>query len=75
MQATAHDILRHSLRRLDDEGFFAVAHVHDEVIVECDEADAECVARRVHEIMTDPPAWAKGLPLAAEGKTMLRYGK
>jgi DNA polymerase len=75
VQATAHDILRHSLRRLDDEGFFTVAHIHDEVIVECDEADAERVARRVHEIMTDPPAWAKGLPLAAEGKTMLRYGK
>ena len=75
VQATAHDILRHSLRRLDAEGFFTVAHVHDEIIVECDEGKAEETARRVHQIMTDNPPWAQGLPLAAEGKVMLRYGK
>ena len=75
VQATAHDILRHALRRLDVEGFFTTAHVHDEIIVECDEGDAEAVARRVHEIMITPPPWAAGLPLAAEGKIMLRYGK
>lgn len=75
VQATAHDILRHSLRRLDNEGFETVAHVHDEIIVECDEANAERTARRVHQIMTENPSWASGLPLAAEGKVMLRYGK
>jgi DNA polymerase len=75
VQATAHDILRCALRKLDDEGFFTVAHVHDEIIVECDEGDADTVARRVHEIMITPPPWAAGLPLAAEGKIMLRYGK
>ena len=75
VQATAHDILRHALRRLDAEGFETVAHVHDEIVVECDEDDAEDAARRVHHIMTDNPPWAQGLPLAAEGKVMLRYGK
>ena len=75
VQATAHDILRHALRRLDEEGLFTVAHIHDEVVVECDVGDAERVAKRVHTIMVDNPAWATGLPLAAEGKTMLRYGK
>lgn len=75
VQAAAHDILRHALRRLDAEGFETVAHVHDEIIVECDERDAEDAARRVHQIMTDNPPWAQGLPLAAEGKIMLRYGK
>jgi len=75
VQATAHDILRHALRRLDTEGFFTAAHVHDEIIVECDEGNAKAVARRVHEIMVTPPPWAAGLPLAAEGKIMLRYGK
>ena len=74
-QAAAHDLLRETLRTLDREGFAAVAHVHDEAVVECDEADADRVSARMHEIMTTAPAWAEGLPLAAEGSIMLRYGK
>lgn len=75
VQATAHDILRHALRRLDEAGLFTVAHVHDEIIVECGVDEAEDVAEQVHRIMTTNPPWAEGLPLAAEGKVMLRYGK
>jgi len=74
-QATAHDVLRSSLRRLDEEGFHTVAHIHDEIIVECEDAQAEQVAKDVHRIMIEPPKWGAGLPLAAEGKIMLRYGK
>jgi DNA polymerase bacteriophage-type len=74
-QAAAHDLLRETLRALDREGFAVVAHVHDEAVVECDAADAERVSARMHEIMTTTPAWAEGLPLAAEGSIMLRYGK
>jgi DNA polymerase len=68
-QATAHDILRHSLRQLDG----VVLHVHDEIVVECPEAEAEAVAAHMHQIMCNPPAWAEGLPLAAEGVTTTRY--
>jgi DNA polymerase len=74
-QAAAHDLLRETLRALDREGLAVVAHVHDEAVVECDAADAERVSARMHEIMTTAPVWAKGLPLAAEGSIMLRYGK
>lgn len=74
-QAAAHDLLRETLRALDREGFAVVAHVHDEALVECDAADADRVSARMHEIMTTAPAWAEGLPLAAEGSVMLRYGK
>jgi DNA polymerase len=74
-QAAAHDLLRETLRTLDREGFAVVAHVHDEAVVECDEADADRVSARMYEIMTTAPAWAEGLPLAAEGSIMLRYGK
>jgi DNA polymerase len=64
-QATANDILRHALRHVDD----VVLHVHDEIVVETDKPiDLE-------RIMSTPPAWAEGLPLAAEVKTMTRYGK
>jgi DNA polymerase len=68
-QAAAHDILRHSLRQLDD----VVLHVHDEIVVECPAHEAEAVAARMHQIMCTPPAWAAGLPLAAEGVTTTRY--
>jgi DNA polymerase len=68
-QAAAHDILRHSLRQLDG----VVLHVHDEIVVECPAHEAEAVAARMHKIMCAPPAWAEGLPLAAEGVTTTRY--
>ena len=64
-QATANDILRHALRQLDD----VVLHVHDEIVIETDQpTDLE-------RIISTPPAWAEGLPLAAEVTTMTRYGK
>jgi DNA polymerase len=68
-QAAAHDILRHSLRQLDG----VVLHVHDEIVVECPAQEAETVAAHMHQIMCSPPAWAEGLPLAAEGVTTTRY--
>ena len=68
-QATAHDILRHSLRQLDA----VVLHIHDEIVVECPAPEAESVAAHMHRIMCEPPPWATGLPLAAEGVTTTRY--
>jgi DNA polymerase bacteriophage-type len=69
VQATAHDLLRVALRQLPE----AVGHVHDEIVVECKAEDAEAVSKRVHEIMCTAPAWAAGLPLAAEGTVTARY--
>ena len=70
-QATANDILRHTLRHLDG----VVLHVHDEVVVECRESDADEVQRVMTDVMCTPPAWAKGLPLNIEASVMTRYGK
>ena len=64
-QAVSNDLLRHTLRQLDG----VVLHVHDEVVV--DGGDEEEVRR----VMTTPPDWAAGLPLAVEVKRMSRYGK
>jgi DNA polymerase len=64
-QAVANDLLRYALRQLDG----VVLHVHDEIVVE---GGSEEEVRRV---MTTPPAWATGLPLACGIKTMPRYGK
>lgn len=74
-QAVANDLLRHTLRRLEDEGLPVVLHIHDEVVLEVPEDTAEAASARLVEIMCQPPAWASGLPLNAEVATMAMYGK
>ena len=70
-QACAHDVLREALRVLDG----VVLHVHDEVVLEVPEGEADAAAARLVEVMRTPPAWAGGLPLDCEVKIMGRYGK
>lgn len=67
-QAVANDLLRHSLRQLDD----VVLHVHDEIVLETADPDA---AEKLKRVMCTAPKWATGLPLNAEVETMKRYGK
>jgi DNA polymerase len=73
VQATANDLLRDALRRLDAAGERVILHIHDEVVLEAGDTDA--AAARLQDIMTTPPAWASGLPLAAEVNIRERYGK
>jgi DNA polymerase len=68
-QAVAHDILRCSLRRLDG----VIAHVHDEIVVECPENQSDEVSKKMYDVMCTPPEWATGLPLHAEGTITKRY--
>jgi DNA polymerase bacteriophage-type len=68
-QAAANDLLRHSLRNLDD----VVLHVHDEIVIET--SRPEEVKVEMERIMCTPPAWADGLPLDVEVQVMERYGK
>jgi DNA polymerase len=68
-QAAANDLLRHSLRNLDD----VVLHVHDEIVIETDRPEE--VKVEMERIMCTPPAWAEGLPLDVEVQVMTRYGK
>ena len=69
VQATAHDLLRHSLRQLPN----TVLHVHDEIVLETTDPDA--AKENLLKVMCTPPAWAQGLPLNAEVEVMDRYGK
>lgn len=68
-QAAANDLLRHSLRNLDD----VVLHVHDEIVIETSSPDE--VVKEMKRIMCTPPDWATGLPLDVEVAVMSRYGK
>ena len=68
-QAVANDLLRYSLKHLSN----VVLHVHDEIVVETDEP--EIAREAMVRVMTTPPDWAVGLPLAVEANIMGRYGK
>jgi DNA polymerase len=68
-QAVANDILRNSLRQLDD----VVLHVHDEIVIETDRPEE--VKCQMESVMRQAPVWAEGLPLDVEIKIMSRYGK
>jgi DNA polymerase len=72
-QSAAHDILRHALRELEREGEDVVLHVHDEIV--CETSDPARTTELMKRVMTNPPAWAAGLPLGIGIKTMTVYGK
>jgi DNA polymerase bacteriophage-type len=69
-QAVARDYLGEGLVRLHNSGYSVVGHVHDEVIVEGTDD-----LRTIKSLLTETPAWAEGLPMAAEGFVTDRYRK
>jgi DNA polymerase len=72
VQAVARDILAEAMLRLEHEGYSIVMHVHDEIVAEAKEgADL----KEFERIMSIPPIWADGCPIAAEGWSGERYKK
>lgn len=65
VQAIARDCLCISMKRLTDEGFKIVSHVHDEVILDVPRGFSS--HEEVSEIMGKPIPWAPGLLLNADG--------
>jgi DNA polymerase len=74
-QSIARDILAESIDRLTRAGYEILFHVHDEIVIEVPEHDAESELKRVCDLMGEPPAWAPGLPLRAEGYVSKYYKK
>lgn len=74
-QATCAKLLRDCVAECEAEGLDVVFHVHDEIIIEVDEADAERVLVLLQKIMERERENLKGLPLVAKPEIMLRYGK
>lgn len=75
VQAISRDLLAYSMQRLEEEGFKLVMHVHDEVIAEVNENEAENELNKMCEIMGEEVPWAKGLPLKADGYFTSFYKK
>lgn len=74
VQAIARDLLTHALHTLDDAGHKIVMHVHDEAVVD-EPYDSAATAETVCKLMATPPAWARGLPLDADGYECSFYMK
>jgi DNA polymerase len=72
-QAAARDILASAMLRMEAYSYNVVLTVHDEVVCETtpDRADLPTF----EALMCELPAWAAGLPVAAEGAVGERYGK
>lgn len=71
-QATAADILIEAMKPIEEAGFNIVLSIHDEFITE---APLNKTHEELERLMSTPPKWAEGLPLAAAGYTALRYRK
>ena len=75
VQGMARDLLRDAMFECEKEGFPIVLTVHDEILAEVQIPHAESALASITRIMSTAPAWAPGLPLAAEGWIGERYRK
>jgi DNA polymerase len=68
VQAISRDLLCYAMSEMNKQlNADLILHVHDEIAVEADESEAEAVLEQMEQIMSKGPAWAKGLPLGADG--------
>jgi DNA polymerase bacteriophage-type len=74
VQATARDIFAEAMPRLEAAGYPVVFHVHDEIVAEVP-VDSEHNVEDFVRIITEAPAWADGLPVAAKGWSGPRFLK
>ena len=67
-QAMCRDIMAEAMTRLANAGYEIVAHIHDEIV--CEQQNAPAAAMGISdmvEIMAEPPKWASGFPVGVEG--------
>lgn len=72
IQATARDAFAEKMLALEDAGYPVLFHAHDEAVCE---VDPSTDPKELEHIMSIPPAWNKGCPLAAEAVLTPRYKK
>ena len=80
-QAACRDLLGEAMVRVERTGAGVpgspevVLHVHDEIVAECDEGEAEADLNWMRAIAAEAPVWAPGLPLATSGNVGKRWAK
>jgi DNA polymerase I-like protein with 3'-5' exonuclease and polymerase domains len=80
VQATAADLLRGTLRRLEEypglsDWMPTVLHTHDEIVTETKENRTSEAAALLRQFMTNGFDWTAGLPIAADTSVARFYTK
>lgn len=75
VQAISRDLLGNSMLNLEANDYHPVCHIHDEVLCEVPEENAQAYYEEMASIMSTPPEWASDLPLRADGYTTPFYLK
>jgi DNA polymerase I-like protein with 3'-5' exonuclease and polymerase domains len=65
--------MKESMVKCHEAGIPLIASVHDELVAECDEADAPEVARELERALTDHPRITDTIPLGAEAQIVKRW--
>lgn len=74
-QAVARDVLADKMVALYDKGVELVAQVHDELVAEANDNNADDVFSLMRSEMSSTVVWGSTLPLAAAGFIAQRYQK
>lgn len=75
VQGIARDLLANRMLAVSEEGHRIVLHVHDELVTESSTDKPKENFAELKHIVETVPAWASGLPIAAEGWYGRRYRK
>ena len=75
IQGIARDCLVEAMKRVSKRYPDIVMHVHDEMIVEVPEAEAEEALKYITDCMAEPISWAPGMLLRGDGYITKYYKK
>lgn len=74
-QGVARDVLAYHKLRVEDAGIPVLFSVHDELVTMVRDSEAQAAYDTINAIMSAPPPWMPGLPVAAEGMITKVYCK
>jgi DNA polymerase len=73
VQALSRDLLAAAMQRLEAVGYPVTLHVHDEIV--CEAPIEFGSIDEFQRLITTPPDWAEGLPIAAKVRNGPRFSK
>jgi hypothetical protein len=73
IQALAAIVIREQMAAIG-QTYHVAFQVHDEIIITAPQAEADAAEAKLVAVMSAPPAWAPGLPVACESGKAANYG-